>query len=549
MWSDDEAAAILTLPPVAPPLPTAPSLLGFEEVDSLTDLGAELLPLHRPPPPPPAAAAASATAGVAGSRRKSPLRSHTPIALCEASFTTTESDRRQSAASADARRGGGGRPRRVSHASSSGSGSGSDDSAGSSASSSSSDSAASSELASTPDSSQGCTRPAHRDSASVAATNASAASDEAADATGQPCSTTAGLPPLPATDFALGARSRRPSTAEGGAAASRRLPKGRVFVSRAGARGPKLLTETPHAAADTTLPMVASRNVSAHLLRRVTSSRHGRRLMPSVSSSLRSPGAPALGTLAPAAGVTLRSGAPLPDPAGVDALAKVYEGAIMQMAAHAAAGVGPPPPPPSRWRRWAGRGHRGDAARPPRTPAEEAVAAAAAASRARRDRPTPATAGGGLGGAAWAASAAGAAARNRDLATCAESAPAPADCTVDCRAADDPGAPVDFAMDDFITFISTANAPSRTPWVLRWSSRSRREARTRAATAAAAAEAPPFKTLSAARSAAAAAAAGRAAASSAEGGDCPGGLGAGEASTSAVKRGLRALGRPFTRRP
>eukprot|EP00170_Pyropia_yezoensis_P007515 contig_30817_g7538 len=94
--------------------------------------------------------------------------------------------------------------------------------------------------------------------------------------------------------------------------------------------------------------------------------------------------------------------------------------------------------------------------------------------------------------------------------------------------------PVDFAMDDFISFLAAANT-SRTPWLLRWTSRSRREKRARASTAAAAAQQPQFKTISATRAAAAAAAA----ASAANGGDCPGALGTGVESTSAVKRGLR----------
>ncbi|GAB0496869.1 hypothetical protein MMPV_008190 [Pyropia vietnamensis] len=524
-----EEAAALALPSVAPPLPSVPSLLySLEAQAAVETLTPPPLPAYqsetpRPvsPPSPP---------------RKGPLRSHTPIALCEASFTTTESDRRlsarrESAASADleCRVADGGRPRRQSHA----------DSAASSGSTE-----GNTQLGQvTPSGTKPAVASVTMD-AEVAVTVAGAA--PVVDPMGQPHAVESSASDVPfgaaggqvptldhPTATAIAERQPRLSAAHGGAAASRRLPKGRVFVSRAGARGPLLLSETPHAAADVTLPMVASRHVSSHLLRRVASSRHGRRLMPSVSSSLRGLGATGEApSQAVEATLSLetREGVLRPDPAGVDALAKVYEGAILQLAAAAAADAPPSLPARSRWPvLWGGRG-RQSPNRDISTPGKPGECGGALHGRprtgahSRRSVDQPVSAAASLGSSRRTSP------RSDPMAV--------------GRRGGEPEESVDFAMDDFISFLAAANT-SRTPWLLRWTSRSRREKRARASTAAASAQQPQFKTISAARAAAAAAAA----ASAANGGDCPGALGAGVESSSAVKRGLRVLGRPFTRRP
>lgn len=521
-----EEVAALALPSVAPPLPSVPSLLYSLEAQ------AQVLT----PPPPVYQSASPQPVAPPSPPRKGPLRSHTPIALCEASFTTTESDRRlsarrESAASADVERrvADGGRPRRQSHA-------------GSAASSGSTERSTRLDQVTLSAAAPAATSVAMdaevvAASAGVAAEvvtmgrprhGESSASGVSLRAAGEELRTLDHPTP---TDMAE--RPPRLSAAHGGAAASRRLPKGRVFVSRAGARGPLLLSETPHAATDVTLPMVASRHVSSHLLRRVTSSRHGRRLIPSVSSSLRGPGA-AGAAPSQAVGATIsvetRDGVPRPDPSGVDALAKVYEGAILQLAAAAAADSPPSLPSRARWPVfWGSRGRR--------SPDSD------------RSLPgKPGACGGALNGLPRTAAHPQ---RNVDQPVAAAASlgsppmtSAPFDPMAVGRRDGEAEEPVDFAMDDFISFLAAANT-SRTPWLLRWTSRSRREKRARASTAAAAAQQPQFKTISATRAAAAAAAA----ASAANGGDCPGALGAGVESTSAVKRGLRVLGRPFTRRP
>lgn len=524
-----EEVAALALPSVAPPLPSVPSLLYSLEAQAAVEV-------LTPPPPPAYQSASPRPVSPPSPPRKGPLRSHTPIALCEASFTTTESDRRlsarrESAASADVegRFADGGRPRRQSHA-------------GSAASSGATE--GNTQLDQVTPSAAAPTSASGTIDAGVAVAGAGVAAEVGSAGRtrhDESCASGASLRSacgdLPTLDHptltAMTERQPRLSAAHGGAAASRRLPKGRVFVSRAGARGPLLLSETPHAATDVTLPMVASRHVSSHLLRRVTSSRHGRRLIPSVSSSLRGSGAAGAApsqTVGATVSVETRDGVPRPDPSGVDALAKVYEGAILQLAAAAAADSPPSLPPRTRWPVfWGNRGRqspdsdhalpgtlgaRGGAlnglprsAAHPQRNVEQPVAAAA--SRGYPPRASP-----------------------------------PFDPMAVGRRDGEAEEPVDFAMDDFISFLAAANT-SRTPWLLRWTSRSRREKRARASTAAAAAQQPQFKTISATRAAAAAAAA----ASAANGGDCPGALGTGVESTSAVKRGLRVLGRPFTRRP
>lgn len=524
-----EEVAALALPSVAPPLPSVPSLL--------YSLEAQAAAVETLTPPPPSAYEPAPPQPVSppSPPRKGPLRSHTPIALCEASFTTTESDRRlsarrESAASTDmeGRGADGGRPRRPSHA-------GSATSSGSTEGNTQPDQAVPSVAA---PSVAAPAAPLVTADAGAAVAGAGVAAEVVSK--GRPCHVesfasemlleTAGRE-LPALDHPTpGAMAERPprlSAAHGGAAASRRLPKGRVFVSRAGARGPLLLSETPHAATDVTLPMVASRHVSSHLLRRVTSSRHGRRLMPSVSSSLRASGAPPSQAMGATLSVDTRDGVPRPDPAGVDALAKVYEGAILQLAAAAAADAPQSLPSRSRWPVfWGARGRRSPNRdrSPPGMPgacggALDRLPRSAAHPQRNDDRPTAAVGSSPRGSPPFDPMAVGPRAGEAEE-------------------------PVDFAMDDFISFLAAANT-SRTPWLLRWTSRSRREKRARASTAAAAAQQPQFKTISATRAAAAAAAA----ASAANGGDCPGVLGAGVESTSAVKRGLRVLGRPFTRRP
>lgn len=524
-----EEVAALALPSVAPPLPSVPSLLYSLEAQAAVEV-------LTPPPPPAYQSASPQPVSPPSPPRKGPLRSHTPIALCEASFTTTESDRRlsarrESAASADVegRIADGGRPRRQSHT-------------GSAASSGSTEGNTQLDQV-TPSAAAPAAASVTMD-ARVPVAGAGVAAEVVtmgwphhgeSSASGVPLGAAGGEVPTldQPSPTAMAERQPRLSAAHGGAAASRRLPKGRVFVSRAGARGPLLLSETPHAATDVTLPMVASRHVSSHLLRRVTSSRHGRRLMPSVSSSLRGSGAPgAAPSQAVGATVSLetRDGVPRPDSSGVDALAKVYEGAILQLAAAAAADAPPSLPSRSRWPVfWGSRDRQSpDSDRsPPGMPgacggARNGLPRSAAHPQRNVDQPVAAAA---------------------SLGSPPRASP-PFDPMAVGRREGEAEEPVDFAMDDFISFLAAANT-SRTPWLLRWTSRSRREKRARGSTAAAAAQQPQFKTISATRAAAAAAAA----ASAANGGDCPGALGAGVESTSAVKRGLRVLGRPFTRRP